>query len=98
MHIHSFSMRFHLSRLDGFDVFRYIDFARDEGFTGVNVSANGPGYRDLGGTTPKHFAAVRDHVRDSGLRLELDTSDTRAENLDRMLDVAAACGADTLRV
>lgn len=98
MHIHSFSMRFHLAHLEGFDVFRYIDFARDEGFTGVNISANGPGYRDLGGTTPAHFTSVRDHVRDRGLRLELDTSDTRPENMDRMLDVASACGADTLRV
>jgi len=98
MHVHSFSMRFHLARLAGFDVFRYIDFARDEGFTGVNISANGPGSRDLGGTTPEHLAAVRNHVRDCGLRLEPDTSDTRSENMTRMLDVASACGADTLRV
>ena len=31
------------------------------------------------------------------MRLELDTSDTRPEHMTRMLGVAAACGADTLR-
>ena len=32
------------------------------------------------------------------MRVEIDTSDTRVENLTTMIDVAAACGADTLRV
>jgi sugar phosphate isomerase/epimerase len=31
------------------------------------------------------------------MKLELDTSDTRVENMSTMLRVAAACGADTLR-
>ncbi|MCU1392988.1 MAG: hypothetical protein JWM34_1416 [Ilumatobacteraceae bacterium] len=97
MHIHSFGMRFHFQQPD-FDVFDFVDLARREGFTGVNVSANGPGHRDLRGTTPDHFDRVRHHVAGSGLRLELDTSDTRVEHLTTMLGVAAACGADTLRV
>jgi 3-oxoisoapionate decarboxylase len=99
LHVHSFSLRFHLRHRDitGYDVFAYIRDMADRGFTGVNVSANGPGYRDLCGTSPGHFAAVREAAMAAGLRLELDTSDTRVENMTRMIEVAASCGADTLR-
>jgi len=97
MHIHSFSLRFRLKHHPGFDVFSYIDLADDEGFTGVNISANGPGYRDLGGTTDAHFAAVRDHLLARSMRCEIDTSDTRFENMSTMLGVASAVGADRLR-
>ena len=99
LHVHSYSLRFHLRyrATTGYDVFSYIAEAAAEGFTGVNVSANGPGLRDLCGSTPEHFAAVKAAVAQHGLRLELDTSDTRVENMEYMLRVAAACGADTLR-
>ncbi len=99
LHVHSFSMRFHLRHREvtGYDVFAYIREMAERGFTGVNVSANGAGYRDLCGTTVDHFAAVREAVGEAGMRLELDTSDTRVENMTRMIGVAAACGADTLR-
>lgn len=99
LHVHSYSLRFHLRHrsVTGYDVFSYIDEMAQRGFTGVNVSANGPALRDLCGESPAHFAAVRSAVRDRGLRLELDTSDTRVEHMTRMLDIAAACGADTLR-
>jgi 3-oxoisoapionate decarboxylase len=99
LHVHSFSMRYHLRYREatGYDVFAYINEMADRGFTGVNVSANGLGFRDLCGTTAEHFATVRAAVQARGLRLELDTSDTRVENMTRMLVVAASCGADTLR-
>ena len=99
LHVHSYSMRFHLRyrASTGYDVFSYIDEMARRGFTGVNVSANGPGLRDLCGSTAEHFAAVRAAVAERGLRLELDTSDTRLENMEYMVRVAAACGADTLR-
>jgi sugar phosphate isomerase/epimerase len=99
LHVHSFSLRHRLRHRDvtGFDVFAYIESMASEGFTGVNVSANGPGYRDLCGTTAEHFGAVRAAVRAASMRLEIDTSDTRVENMTTMLEVAAACGADTLR-
>lgn len=99
LHVHSYSLRFHLRHrsVTGYDVFSYIDEMARLGFTGVNVSANGPGLRDLCGESDDHFAAVRSAVRARGLRLELDTSDTRPANMTRMLEVAAACGADTLR-
>lgn len=98
-HVHSFSLRYHLRHRDrtGYDVFAYIAEMAQRGFTGVNVSANGVGYRDLCGTTAQHFAAVRAAVAEHGMKLELDTSDTRVENMRTMLQVAAACGADTLR-
>jgi 3-oxoisoapionate decarboxylase len=99
LHVHSYSMRFHLRHraVTGYDVFAYMAEMASRGFTGVNVSANGAGYRDLCGTDDAHFAAVRAAASAHRLRLELDTSDTRAENMERMLQVAAACGADTLR-
>lgn len=98
MHLHSFSLRFRLRRGQDFSVFDYIDTAADLGFTGVNISANGPANRDLGGTTAEHFATVNRHVKGRRMRLELDTSDTRPAHLTTMIGVAAACGADTLRV
>lgn len=99
LHVHSYSLRFHLRYRDrtGYDVFSYLDEMASLGFTGVNVSANGPGFRDLCGTDADHFARVREAKERLDLRLELDTSDTRVENMTRMIDVAAACGADTLR-
>jgi sugar phosphate isomerase/epimerase len=99
LHVHSYSMRFHLRhRADtAYDVFAYIAEMASLGFTGVNLSANGAGYRDLCGNGDAHFAAVRGAAATHELRLELDTSDTRVENMERMLHVAAACGADTLR-
>lgn len=99
LHVHSYSLRFHLRHREqtGYDVFTYLREMAAIGFTGVNVSANGPGYRDLCGTTEEHFAAVRAAAAALDMRLELDTSDTCEENMTRMLHVAAACGADTLR-
>ncbi len=98
MHIHSFSLRFQFKYRADFNVFSYIALARERGFTGVNISANGPGYRDLGGTTPAHFASVRDCLTDHGMACEIDTSDTRVENLQQMLSVASHLGAQRLRV
>ena len=98
MHIHSFSWRYRFRYRPDFDVFSFIELAAAQGFTGVNISANGPGYRDLGGTDPAHFAAVREKLVASGLKCEIDTSDTRPDNLRQMLAVTGAVGGDTLRV
>ncbi|CAN5551249.1 TIM barrel protein [soil metagenome] len=98
-HVHSFSLRYHLRyrQNTSYDVFSYIAEMARLGFTGVNVSANGPGYRDLCGTSTEHFARVRAAAADYDMKLELDTSDTRVANMTTMLHVAAASGADTLR-
>jgi sugar phosphate isomerase/epimerase len=98
MHIHSFSLRFQFKYRTDFDVFAYIALARERGFTGVNISANGPGYRDLGGTTPPHFASVRACLQEHHMACEIDTSDTRVDNLQQMLSVASQLGAERLRV
>ena len=98
MHIHSFSLRFQFKYRTDFDVFSFIALAKAQGFTGVNISANGPGYRDLGGTTDAHFEKVKDALVESGMRCEIDTSDTRLDNLLKMLDVAGKVNAECLRV
>ena len=98
MHIHSFSLRFQFKYRSDFDVFAYIPLARERGFTGVNISANGPGYRDLGGTTAQHFANVRSCLQEHQMACEIDTSDTRVDNLRQMLSVASQLGAERLRV
>ena len=98
MHIHSFSLRFQFKYRRDFDVFTYIALAQERGFTGVNISANGPGYRDLGGTTLEHFASVRACLQEHNMACEIDTSDTRTDNLRQMLSVASQLGAQRLRV
>ncbi|MFZ4719868.1 MAG: sugar phosphate isomerase/epimerase family protein [Ilumatobacteraceae bacterium] len=99
LHVHSFSMRFHLRYREttGYDVFSYMEEMAARGFTGVNISANGPGFRDLCGTTPDHLHTVRVAAQRLGLKVELDTSDTGVEHMTRMIDVARRVGADTLR-
>ena len=71
-HVHSFSLRYHLRYREttGYDVFAYIGEMQHLGFTGVNVSANGVGYRDLCGTSSDHFAAVRAAIAAHGMKLE----------------------------
>ena len=97
LHVHSFGLRFHFKHQPGFDVFRFIEVAAEQGFSGVNISANGPQFRDLGGTSPGHFESVRTKLTESGMKAELDTSGTAPGHLIEMLKVAAAVGADQLR-
>jgi hypothetical protein len=89
IHLHSFSLRYHFLHKPGFDVFDFIELAAEAGFTGVNISANGPGYRHLGGQTPHHFRSVGASLVEHRLKCELDTSDTCPEHLRRMLEVAS---------
>jgi len=97
LHVHSFGLRFHFKHQPGFDVFRFIELASEQGFSGVNISANGPAFRDLGGTTSMHFERVRAKLIDLGMKAELDTSGTAPDHLIAMLEVAGAVGADQLR-
>ena len=101
LNVHSFSLRYrfrHAAVLaSGYDVFAYMRQMKASGFDGVNISANGPNYRDLCGMSDAHFAAVNGLRKELGLTLELDTSDTAEANMRRMLMVTAACGGDTLR-
>ena len=97
LHVHSFGLRFHFKHVPGFDVFRFMEVASQQGFSGVNISANGPQFRHLGGATPEHLQRVRARLIELDLRAEIDTSGTDPAHLAVMLDVAAAVGADQLR-
>jgi len=95
--LHTFSFRFHFQYQPGYDVFSFIDRALADGFTGVNISANGPAYRHLGGTSPAFFARVRQRLEETGLLCDLDTSGTAPAHLATLLEVARALGARQLR-
>jgi sugar phosphate isomerase/epimerase len=97
LYLHTYSLRFHFRLVPGYDVFAFIDRAVSDGFVGVCISANGPGYRHLCGTTPGWFVRVRDRIRAEGLLCDLDTSGTSPDHLRTLLDVARAVGAQQLR-
>lgn len=93
----SYSYRYHYLHQPGFDVFRFLDIAAAEGFTGVSINANGANYRQLSGTSDDHFRAVRQRLESNRLRCDLETSDTAPAHMTRMLDVCQALGAKQLR-
>ena len=95
--LHTFSLRFHFHYQPGYDVFSFIDRALADGFTGVNISANGPAYRHLGNTSPEFFARVRERLEETGLLCDIDTSGTAPAHLATLLEVARALGARQLR-
>lgn len=93
----SYSYRFHYLHQPGFDVFSFLDMAAADGFTGVSINTNGPNYRQLSGTSPQHFAAVRRCLERHRLLCDLETSDTAPAHMAAMLDVCTALGARQLR-
>ncbi|MDH3451189.1 MAG: sugar phosphate isomerase/epimerase [Gammaproteobacteria bacterium] len=95
--LHSCSLRHHFACQQEFDIFTLISLARAQGFDGVNISVDGPGFRHLGGTDSAHFANVRDALIEHDLGVELDTGGTRPQHSHLLLEVAAALGADRLR-
>ncbi|MEZ4512481.1 MAG: sugar phosphate isomerase/epimerase family protein [Chloroflexota bacterium] len=97
LYLHSYSLRFHLRHVPGFDALALIDLAADHGFDGVCLSANGPNYRDLGSMEPARFAQIRARLEQRGLLCDLDTSGTDPDHLRTLLGVAQAVGAQKLR-
>jgi sugar phosphate isomerase/epimerase len=95
--LHSYSLINHFRLRPGYDIFAYLDDVHAFGFTGVNISLNGPDYRDLGSIAPDHVAAVRRRIAEAGLSLEIDTSGTAPDHLGRLLAVARDLGAASLR-
>ena len=95
--LHSYSLRFHFLHKPGFDVFAFIDRAVADGFTGVNINANGANYRHLSGMGPDHVAAVRRRLDRHALLRDLETSGTDPAHLQTLLAVAQALGARALR-
>jgi sugar phosphate isomerase/epimerase len=97
VYLHSFSLRHHFACQQGFGIFAFIALAREQGFDGVTISADGPGFGHLGGTDSRHFTAVRDALIAHELGVEVETGDTRPQHLHLLIEVAAALGADCLR-
>lgn len=95
--LHSYSLRFHYLHKAGFDVFAFIERAVADGFTGVNINANGANYRHLSGMAADHVAAVRRRLDQHDLLRDLETSGTDPVHLQTLLAVAAALGARALR-
>ncbi|HEX9446772.1 MAG TPA: TIM barrel protein, partial [Dongiaceae bacterium] len=93
----SYSYRYHYLYQPGFDVFQFLDIAASDGFTGVSINANGPNYRQLSGTDPHHFQAVKQRLRARDLRCDLETSDTAPAHMETMLRVGQHVGAEQLR-
>ena len=76
---------------------QYIDACEELGFTGINLSLNDPHFRHLGGRETWRMDEVRKRLERSGLRLEIDTSDTNPAHMVHMIDVAHRMGAKSMR-
>lgn len=95
--LHSYSLRYHFLYEPGYDVFRFIETAVEDGFTGVNISANGANYRHLSGMSAEHIGRVAETLDRHGLLRDLETSGTDPAHLKTLLEAAKALGAAHLR-
>src|SRR5262245_24824987 len=95
--LHTYSFRFHYLHKPGYGVFDFIARAAAEGFTGVNINANGPNFRHLSGDSDAHIAAVRRAIDAAGLLMDFETSGTDPEHLARLLAAGKKLGATHLR-
>ncbi|HVJ43486.1 MAG TPA: TIM barrel protein [Dongiaceae bacterium] len=93
----SYSYRYHYLHQAGFDVFRFLEIAAADGFTGVSINANGANYRQLSGTGDDHFRAVRQRLVKLRLRCDLETSDTAPAHMETLLRVGCDLGIEQLR-
>src|SRR6185369_9129480 len=93
----SYSYRYHYLHQPGFDVFRFLEIAAAEGFTGVSINANGANYRQLSGTSDAHLREVNQALKRLQLLCDLETSDTAPAHMETLLGVGQAVGAQQLR-
>ena len=96
-YLQSYCLRHHYDHARGFDVFAFLDRAAAGGYDGVSININGPGYRQLSGTSAAHQRAVRDRLDELGLGCDLETSGTGEAHLEEILTVCAVLGAQRLR-
>lgn len=96
-HLQSYCLRHHYDHARGFDVFAFLDRAAGAGYDGVSININGPGYRQLSGTSVEHRRAVRRRLDELGLSCDLETSGTGAVHLEEILGVCDGLGARRLR-
>jgi sugar phosphate isomerase/epimerase len=96
-YLQSYCLRHHYDHAPGFDVFALLDRAAETGYDGVSININGPGYRQLSGTSADHVRRVRDRLAELGLACDLETSGTDGDHLEGILAVCDALGARRLR-
>ncbi len=96
-YLQSYCLRHHYDHARGFDVFAFLDRAAAGGYDGVSININGPGYRQLSGTSLAHQRAVRARLDELGLECDLETSGTGQAHLEEILGVCEVLGARRLR-
>ncbi len=96
-YLQSYSLRHHYAHAPGFGVFDVLGRAAADKYDGVSININGPGYRQLSGTSPEHVARVRERLEELGLECDLETSGTGRAHLEEILGVCDALGARRLR-
>ena len=96
-YLQSYSLREHYAHVPGYDVFAFLDRAAAAGYDGVSINVNGPGYRQLSGTSPAHVERVRARLAALGLACDLETSGTSPAHLDELAALCERLGASRLR-
>jgi sugar phosphate isomerase/epimerase len=96
-YLQSYCLRHHYAHARAYDVVSFLEHAAGGGYDGVSININGPGYRQLSGTSPAHLSAVRRRLDALGLECDLETSGTGEAHLQEILAVCDALGARRLR-
>jgi sugar phosphate isomerase/epimerase len=96
-YLQSYSLLHHYAHAPGYDVFAFLERAAVAGYAGVSINVNGPGYRQLSGTSAGHLARVRDALDRLGLACDLETSGTAPAHLDELTALCERLGAPRLR-
>jgi sugar phosphate isomerase/epimerase len=96
-YLQSYSLLHHYAHAPGFDVFAFLERAAAAGYDGVSINVNGPGYRQLSGTSDEHLDRVRAALDRHGLACDLETSGTAPAHLDELTALCVRLGAPRLR-
>jgi sugar phosphate isomerase/epimerase len=96
-YLQSYCLRHHYTHARGYDVFSFLDRAAAGGYDGVSININGPGYRQLSGTSSAHLHRVRSRLDGLCLECDLETSGTGRDHLEEILAVCDALGVRRLR-
>ena len=96
-YLQSYSLRHHYAHAPGYDVFAFLERAAAGGYDGVSINVNGPGWRQLSGTSDEHVARVRRRLDELGLACDLETSGTGPDHLAELAGLCERLGAPRLR-
>ena len=83
---------------DQMNIFDFIERTAALGLDGVEINVEGADLAHLGSDDPGFLREVRSMIDRFGLYVEVDTCDTNPQNLNRVLDICGALGADRMRV